>query len=323
MSSLISVIVPVYNAEHYLRKCLDSVLEQSYEHLEVILVNDGSTDASPSICDEYARSDDRIKVIHKQNAGPGAARQDGVRIASGEFIGFVDADDYIDRDMYSSLIGIAAAGDFDIVQCGFRQVDMSGTTLKVKEMASCEVHGSYECALYHAMQEKTTNFLWNKLYRRELFEKVTFPDLYFGEDTCVLTQLYTYARSVCTIRDPLYNWVMTPQSLCRSPFSEKRLDVVRAGQFMYDFYQEHIPELSPYAAFYICYWSAELYFEVARTEIRGKHQIQQSLVNAFSLYYPLVRKSRRNIRRSRGKRIFVDLFYLSPKLGYLAYRLRH
>ena len=118
MENLISIIVPVYNVENYLRKCVDSIINQSYKNLEIILVDDGSTDSSGKICDEYSLKDSRIKVIHKKNGGLSDARNAGMEIASGDFWGFVDSDDYIDSDMYSVLLENLLGAEADLSACG-------------------------------------------------------------------------------------------------------------------------------------------------------------------------------------------------------------
>jgi len=122
MSYKISIIVPIYNSEKYLRKCINSLLCQSYSNLEIILVNDGSKDKSGEICEEYALLDSRIKVIHTENCGQASARNTGLTVAKGEYIGFVDSDDWVDNDMYETLINMIGKYDADIAECGFRLV---------------------------------------------------------------------------------------------------------------------------------------------------------------------------------------------------------
>jgi glycosyltransferase involved in cell wall biosynthesis len=173
-NSLISIVIPVYNGESYLPRCIESVLSQSYKNLEIIIVNDGSTDKSPYICDGYRKRDKRIKVIHRKNAGPGAARGEGVRVATGDYIAFVDADDFIDKNMYKHL-RIEAKDGIDIIQCGFRKVSTTGEVLETNELEPIDISGTFECAYYYASQKNTTNFLWNKLYKADLFKKVVFP----------------------------------------------------------------------------------------------------------------------------------------------------
>ena len=120
MSEKISVIVPIYKTEQFLSKCIDSIINQTYKNLEIILVDDGSPDNCPKICDEYAKRDNRIKVIHKENGGLSSARNAGIEIATGDFSAFVDSDDWIDSDMYESLVKLSDEYNADIAECGYR-----------------------------------------------------------------------------------------------------------------------------------------------------------------------------------------------------------
>lgn len=318
--SLINIIIPVYNAENYLRRCIESVLCQTYRNIEVILVDDGSKDSSPNICDEYTKKDKRIKVIHKDNAGPGSARRDGVKMAMGEYISFIDADDYIDKNMFQVLIK-KVKRDIDIAQFGYRKVTTTGEVLSTVELKPIEISGSYECALYYASQNNTTNFLWNKLYRAKLFQNVVFPQLYAGEDSCILTQLYAFAKRIISIDKPLYNYVMTTDSLCRRPFEEKKLDNIKAGKFMYYFYQRYFPELSNFSALHICSYAAKSYCELNQVDIdiSEKENISKSLVDDFNQYYSLSKGSIARRKSSKLRIVFVELFKFNRKICSFVY----
>lgn len=127
--SLISVIVPIYNVEKYLDKCIESIVNQTYKNLEIILVDDGSPDNCPEICDKWAEKDNRIKVVHKENGGAGSARNAGLEASSGEWIGFVDGDDSIDEDFYEALLDKSNDGYYDVVACGFKYISKDETRL--------------------------------------------------------------------------------------------------------------------------------------------------------------------------------------------------
>lgn len=318
--SLISIIIPIYNAEKYLNRCIKSILNQSHNNLEIILVNDGSEDDSLNICNDYAKRDSRIKVIHKDNAGPSAAREDGVNMATGNFIAFVDADDYIDKDMYQSLIRVANNG-VDIVQCGYRRVSTTGEILETRELKQIDISGSFESSLHYASQTNTTNFLWNKLYKAKLFKKVVFPKLYAGEDSCILTQVYTFAKRIVNIEEPFYNYVMTPDSLCRQPFSEKKLDNIEAGKFMYDFYSRNFPKLCGFSALHICSYSAKLYCEIIEEDINLKQEKIKYLLENFNMFYNPSRDRMSRNMSSKKRVFFVELFKKSPKISILIYKL--
>ena len=165
----ISVIVPVYKVEKYLDRCVESIVNQTYKNLEIILVDDGSPDNCPAICDAWANKDERIKVIHKENGGVSSARNRGIDAATGDYIGFVDSDDWIEPDMYELLADNAKKYDADISRCGYfvdwpdhiAQVGNGGILLYEDIERRCEMLRSYHLV----------SALWNKIYRRELFEE--------------------------------------------------------------------------------------------------------------------------------------------------------
>ncbi len=178
MKNLISIVVPIYNVESYLRVCIESIIVQSYKNIEIILVDDGSTDNSAKICDEYASKDKRIKVIHQPNGGLTTARKAGVNLASGSYVGFVDGDDWIDEDMYEKLYMYTYAESIDVVtSSGYREyiwgtgTEILGDTIPVGKY---EVNSSNEYILKHIFSssfdsaERINGAVWNKLFRREI-----------------------------------------------------------------------------------------------------------------------------------------------------------
>lgn len=174
MKPQISVIVPVYNVQRYLPACLDSVLGQEGCTLEVILIDDGSTDRSGVICDEYAARDSRIRVIHQANAGAAAAKNEGLRLAAGEFLAFLDSDDFLEPGAYRYMLDQLDAHDADVIQCAFRNV----FTDRSEDVVTVEDFTVYETGEYLARytQDWTCGLLWDKLYRRELFEGIFFEE---------------------------------------------------------------------------------------------------------------------------------------------------
>ncbi len=170
---MISVIVPVYNVEKYLDRCVESIVQQTYKNLEIILVDDGSTDKSGEICDHWATKDERVKVLHQPNMGGGAARNAALDIAKGDFIAFVDSDDYIAPDMYEHLMTLIEQGA-DISECNYTYVDSDSTDFKT------EAGNIIFCSTLEALENNITDkifrrIIWNKLYKRELIGNIRFP----------------------------------------------------------------------------------------------------------------------------------------------------
>lgn len=181
-NNLISVIVPVYKVEKYLHACVDSLLRQTYRNLEIILVNDGSPDNCPQICDEYAKADKRIKVIHKQNGGVGEARNAGMQLAKGEYWGFVDSDDSVDEDYFEILMHAMLQYDADLVSCDSRVNELdSQKRSKLSHVLTRQeaFKKRYLCHGYFY------NSICNKLCKKEVFSGVKFPDYKFAEDLSV------------------------------------------------------------------------------------------------------------------------------------------
>ena len=201
MNTLISIIVPVYKSELYMVRCLDSIVHQTYRNLEIILVDDGSPDKCGEICDEYASRDGRIKVIHQENRGVSAARNAGLDIASGEYVGFVDSDDYIDLTMFEELLNAIKSTSADMAICDFTRIlkttsepndkplDSSMTTEKIKELIITDDYPSY---------------FWNKLFAYPVLKNKRFPVGRVFEDYALLPVLLSEIQKICVIENRAY-----------------------------------------------------------------------------------------------------------------------
>lgn len=223
MIEKISVIVPVFNSELYLAKCLDSILNQSYKNLEIILVNDGSKDQSGAICDNYSKLDRRIIPVHTENCGPSSARNLGLKLANGEWVTFVDSDDYIEPDLCEYLLYLARKYHADLVQ-----------SCAVKERAvpfRTSVHLKEDTVLKRGIEDFTPeiwrrfgNPNWGKLYRREIIGEARFDvSCRVGEDLHFNLQVLMYARRIVLGSEAKYHYVLTEGSLFRTVPSHDRL----------------------------------------------------------------------------------------------------
>ncbi|MDO4269909.1 MAG: glycosyltransferase [Eubacteriales bacterium] len=215
---LISIVVPVYKAERYLKRCIESILAQTLSDFELILVDDGSPDRSGAICDDYAGKDKRIKVIHQKNGGAAKARAAGVAEALGEYLGFVDSDDWIDPDMYEFLLEKMLESDADISQCMYWEYDAQGRTVCFSE----EKGRCYQ-RLESLQQLMVGNVSWMsmcmKLYRRKLFEGVPLENgLRCGEDSMVNYYLLRKARKTVVWNNSKYHYFNNPESALRSGY---------------------------------------------------------------------------------------------------------
>ena len=193
---LISLIVPVYNVKDYLKTCLQSILEQTYKNLEIILVDDGSDDGSSGICDEYARMDQRIKTIHLPHSGVSAARNAGLAAATGELLGFVDSDDWIDHDMYQYLYALMQEHDADVSACTYLLEQEGRPSKIINNTGKLYVFSRKEIIRALVKNDLVKNYLWAKLFKRKLFDRLSFPVGRVYEDVAVLYKVFYSSQKV-------------------------------------------------------------------------------------------------------------------------------
>ncbi len=215
MKDVISVIIPVYKVEQYLRECLDSVLSQDYEKLEVILIDDGSPDNSGAICDEYAAKDSRVKVIHQKNGGAAAAKNAGLRIATGEYLSFVDSDDTLEPGAYRYMRNLMEETGADIVQCAFRDVYVGRSEDQIFRQGRIQEDKiSY---LTRLPEDWTCSLLWNKLYKRSLYEGVFFEEGHRIDDEYFTYQGFLKDRKIVLDDRIIYNYRRRASGAMSSP----------------------------------------------------------------------------------------------------------
>ena len=215
MKPLVSIIIPVYQVEKYLDKCIVSVINQTYNNLEIILVDDGSPDNCPAICDQWQTKDPRIKVIHQENGGLSHARNEGLKIATGEFIGFVDSDDWIEPKMYETLLTALLESDADIAICNYQSEHEDSQVIIQKTKLPVINTYTAEAALELLLSEKAFihNFVWNKLFRKHLLENLPFPEGKLYEDIAWTPKIIGEAKKIITIDLPFYHYLRRSDSL--------------------------------------------------------------------------------------------------------------
>lgn len=242
---LISVIIPVYNVECYLHRCLNSVLNQTYSHLEILLVDDGSTDSSGKICDEFSALDQRVKIIHKENGGLSDARNRGIDEAKGEYITFIDSDDYIDEDMIEYLYGLLTKMNTKISVCTNRlcnedtgKIRLDGDDGKEERLTSCE---SCRRLLYSQAFGMSA---CAKLYHHSLFTSIRYPKGKLYEDTATTYKFLIKAGSVAYGRTCKYNYCLRSGSITRRRFDKRQLDLITMADAAVSDIVKRFPELS-------------------------------------------------------------------------------
>lgn len=224
---LISVLVPIFNSEKELRKCLDSIINQTYENLEIIIVNDGSTDKSGEICDEYQQKDQRIKAIHQKNRGIASTRNVCLSNATGDYIAFVDSDDSILPDMYRDMLEKSLETNADIVICDFKNVypeDMPKEDTPVIPFEEGEISPKKYADKVSGEHCGALSIAWNKLYKRHLFENITYPDGKIHEDDATIHRICHNCKKIFYMKKTYYLYYKNREGIMHKKFSAERLD---------------------------------------------------------------------------------------------------
>lgn len=244
MDSLISVIVPIYNVEKYLDRCVDSIINQTYKNLEIILVDDGSPDNCPKMCDDYAKKDSRIKVVHKENGGLSDARNAGMKVATGEYVAFIDSDDYISLDFYETLLETIVDNDSDIVECGVvkfyenEKFDEYSDDLKVTNYETVD-------ALDGLISENPfKQHVWNKLYKSSVALDIPYAVGKLNEDEFWTYQVFGKAKKVTRINKTMYYYFQRNGSIMGNGYNIRRLDALEGKMNRQAYIEKNFPTLA-------------------------------------------------------------------------------
>ena len=245
---LISVILPVYRVEKYLDRCLQSITEQTYRNLEIILVDDGSPDNSGVICDAWAEKDSRIRVIHKENAGAGAARNTGLDAATGEIVSMIDSDDYLEVHMYEHLLGMMAE-DVDIAECDICWTELDDLAMDDGTAAKTLVCDMEDAMRLHIRDEIFCQTPPNKLYRRNIIGEIRFPEGNLIDDEYFTYRVIGNARKLARSSACMYAYRQQPGSAMHKTFSLRRLQGLEAKIQRLSYLQQRMPSVEYEAKF--------------------------------------------------------------------------
>lgn len=312
MKPKISIVIPIYNVEKYIHRCIESILQQSLIELEIILINDGSTDKCGEICDEYAKIDKRIKVIHKKNEGVSSARNAGIDNARGEYIGFIDADDYIDKNMYKELYNSIKKYNSDIAISSFSFVkndaeDPQDVSNKRLIYDKNEAIKNY----FNMTYPFNYSFLWNKLFKKELFDGVRLnTNILVQEDTEIMLKIYNKSTRVVYIGQSLYFYQLGHGSVTSNKISKAKITTEQAFLEIYNYTVDNLPQFNSKALLkYISY-----FFNIIIEIIKNYDEYEND-------YYILIDKLKINYKKILiNKKIPIkykfhsSLILFSPKL---------
>lgn len=231
MDKLVTVVIPIYKVEKYLNRCIESVVKQTYKNLEIILVDDGSPDRCPQMCEEWKQKDSRIKVIHRENGGLAAARNSGINVAQGQYIAFVDSDDYMHPEYIEILYHIMKEENADLVACDHQEVGAE----EIISMPKIGINGIKKKHLEEVTPVTIGITAWNKLYKKQLFDEVRYPEGKIHEDAGVWWRIVYRTKHIAAVSNVLYYYCVNMDSIMRKEFSMKHMDLI---DVLYDEYEE-------------------------------------------------------------------------------------
>ena len=293
---LVTVIVPVYKVEKYLSRCVESVLSQTYSRLEIILVDDGSPDRCGEMCDEYRNKDQRVVVIHKENGGLSSARNAGIQISHGEFLCFVDSDDYIQSDMIEQLLKAALCRNTRISACDFTSDEHK---LQDGIMDEIKLYSAAEAIREILRDGEICTSAWAKLYEKSLFDEISFPEGKYYEDYATIYKLIHKAGSVAFAATKKYFYTINSGGITKSAFSLKHMDYFSISEELEAFSGRNYPELIPLVRNRCTDMAISLYRKLSAAEDRQRYEIEEKKlrdmicrgISAFLFSsYPAVKK---------------------------------
>ena len=311
MKDLISVVVPVYNTQEYLIDCLNSIINQSYTNLQIILVNDGSTDQSGEICENFKRKDSRIEYIVQKNGGSSAAKNAGISHAEGQYICFVDSDDYVHEQYVQTLYDCLMSNEADLSMCGYIRDGFFDKNMKYQ--SDYKIYNGKEMMRnYYSFDITFMNIACNKLYKKEFFENEKFPEGIMYDDFVLNAHIMYACQKIAVCNQKLYFYRKTANSITMSVFSEKKLDLLKQIENRMLFFEE-IGEEGIYNRFLQEYevMNLKYYYRCKKNDIPNKSSICCNLKKKYKFYYLSTLKAKEN---KLLKKIYISLGYIFPFL---------
>ncbi|SDQ09766.1 glycosyltransferase family 2 protein [Virgibacillus salinus] len=312
----VSIIALIYNLEAYIPLCINSVLDQSFKDFELILINDGSTDNSGCICEEYAKKDERIMVVHKSNDGIAAARNTGIAHATGDYITFIDCDDYFHEQMVEILYKHITSNNADIAMCDYLPTEEGQEEKRKNVILDYSVTTNTHIQALNGLYEKTHTYVvpWNKLYKKGLFKDVKYPSGYLYDDEFTAHRLLYETNKIVYVHAPLYFYVIRNGSTTHSPMTAKKFDKIIALHDRADFFREknlhNLEEKALLDFTEYFFW----YYLQSQIELPQAHDKRAEIK---SIYNKLFLRIVRNPLTNKKKKIVFSVFRLSPDIHRL------
>ena len=299
---MVSVIVPIYNVEEYLEECLESIRNQTYTNIEVILVNDGSTDGSREICESYCEKDIRFRLINQENQGQSVARNRGVKESVGQYIMFVDSDDVVNTDVLKVLLPYMKT-DVDIVEC---EMTREKEAFFLNKIPTIVFEGNSKEAILNCIAFRAVKFCaFTKLYRREIVEKIPFLEGYIYEDVFTGINYLNHIRKIIVVDYIGYYYRVRPNSTMTKSFNEKNLDIFPIGKKLIESFDDN-EYLLPYIGYFIFYLSLSHYQRDGITKVSPYFDMYENFIRDCAF---LAKQSKEVVSKYRLLRIYL----MAPK----------
>lgn len=315
---LLSVIVPVYKTELYLDRCINSIVNQTYTNLEIILVDDGSPDRCPEICDEWAQRDNRISVIHQKNSGVSVARNVGIQNAKGEYVTFVDSDDYINIDMYKSMIESMYRNGAEVVCCGKNIVFNDKKVVSVRGNDGEIIYSAKEAIKEFLLDRNIDGSLCDKIYKKQLFNNIIFPEDEIYEDMVTMPKILGNSNCVVYIGEPYYNYCQNGESIIRSSYSNSKSIVIKHFKTIEEYLKSKYTDILVFFdVFQAKHCQSVLYLLLDNKEIYVRYkddynEFYKIFKNSFKAYIKLGNLDK--LEKIKACLIYYKLYYFVHKL---------
>lgn len=278
-SMLVSIIIPLYNGEKHILRCLNSVVSQTYSNIELVVVDDGSTDQSFEICSKRLANMPNVILLRQKNSGPSIARKNGFNASHGDYVMFIDSDDSMESNCVECALQNAIRLDCDILQYSIS----SYNPFHYKRVSPDK---TYEGVEYYIKFRKHGDFLWDKIYKRNIIALMDFPEIYHSEDAYMMIQLMYYAKRIGRINDVLYHHIANDEGLSLSDkYIIRKIEQTKAGLLMTDFSKDKSQILYKYSRVYSCIYSANNYLGIRK--VNGHKNEKDFLIKAFLDHYSL------------------------------------
>ena len=299
---MVSVIVPIYNVEEYLEECLESIRNQTYTNIEVILVNDGSTDGSREICESYCEKDIRFRLINQENQGQSVARNRGVKESVGQYIMFVDSDDVVKEDLVEVLFSYMKA-DVDIVEC---EMTREKEAFFLNKIPTIVFEGNSKEAILNCIAFRAVKFCaFTKLYRREIVEKIPFLEGYIYADVFTGINYLNHIRKIIVVDYIGYYYRVRPNSTMTKSFNEKNLDIFPIGKKLIESFDDN-EYLLPYIGYFIFYLSLSHYQRDGITKVSPYFDMYENFIRDCAF---LAKQSKEVVSKYR----LLSIYLMAPK----------